>query len=154
MSSDASQDSLWQKDSRERRALSSQRQKQDRVQREREAKEDDEIRDAIRRRLTEGDMRATVVDRVVGLLKTDEVQARVAARASAAITARRAEVLAGVEAARSGRIAAARAEEESRLSEARLLEDILAENTRKVKEAAAREAEAARERQRERAPAG
>jgi len=58
--------------------------KRERAAREREAKEEEALQAAIRRRLSEGDLRERVVSRVLELLKTEEVEAQVVAAAAQA----------------------------------------------------------------------
>ena len=87
---------------------------------------------AVKRRLTEGDLKETVVSRVVELLKTEAVQSRITKQAQEAVERKRSESLQALEAERVDKVRAAKRKEEERLSEAHLLQDILEENARKV----------------------
>ena len=124
--------------------------KRERAAREREAKEEEALQAAIRRRLSEGDLRERVVSRVLELLKTEEVEAQVVAAAENTVAARRSALLDEVATVRAEKIANARRDEESRLSEQQRLKDIVRENERRVSEEAKRRAEEERRRNRER----
>lgn len=126
---------FWNKDAKDQRIKERDRRerlKRERAEREHEQKEDEALQESIKRRLTEGDLRERVVARVLELLRTDEVEAQVAAAAKEAVTTRRAQLLGEVAAEREALISEARRKEEERLSEMRRLKDIVRENERKV----------------------
>ena len=86
----------------------------------------------VARRIAEGDLRERVVARVVELLKSDEVQARLTKEVDEKRAARRQELLAAVSEEGDGAVREARQKEEQRLSESRLAVDIMQENARLV----------------------
>ena len=122
----------WKGQQRLRERERRERQREERRRRDEEAEEEAEMEQAVKRRLAEGDLRETVVARVIELLKTEAVQAQIATQADEAVQRKRAEELDAIEDDRREKVQAAKRKEEERLSEARLLKDILEENARKV----------------------
>ena len=139
---------FWRPDSKQQRVRERERrerQKQERLERERLEREDDELRAQLTKRLTEGDLRPRVIERVVAQLKSAEVEAVEKATAE-----RRATLLAQIDDERKAAIAKERSKEERRLSEERRLVDIVKENERAVAEEARRRVDKDRRSQRER----
>ena len=131
---------------RERR----ERQKEERRRRDRELEVEKEMERQVKQRLTSGDLRETVVSRVLELLRTEAVEARIEQGAKDAIDKRRQDAAKELEAEREALVREAFVKEDARLSEAQRLQDILAENAKKVSAESKRRAEEERHVKRER----